>query len=387
MLTARGSRAQEDDDLRTTLAILASFVLVLGASGQNSAKVKTAKTNLGQVNKKINEVKKDIRENVTKKHYISLELEKADKNLDEIAGAVEDTQSQLAKNLMEQKLVASDLAASTADMEKVRERVKRRIRSMYKQGPDSVYLVLAGSRDVAAFASRKAILERIAAEDRSLFDEAKLLRQRIADRKAKKDQVVAQVAALEKRQRTEKLRLQAAMSQKNILLSEVKKDISQLQAQLDDLDRQSNQLESEISRYQSGGGTYVKPHKGKLLMPTSGRLSSPFGYRIHPIAKTRRLHAGQDIAAPTGTTIKSAASGVVISAGRRGGYGNCIVVDHGGGLSTLYGHCSRINVRAGQKVSQGQKIGAVGSTGYSTGPHLHFEVRIKGKPVNPKGYL
>lgn len=99
------------------------------------------------------------------------------------------------------------------------------------------------------------------------------------------------------------------------------------------------------------------------------------------------MHTGQDIAAPSGTAIKAAGSGKVITAAYLNGYGNTVVIDHGGGVSTLYGHCSRLFVSVGQTVSQGQKIAAVGSTGYSTGPHLHFEVRINGKPVNPLGRI
>lgn len=373
--------------MRTTLAVLACLVLALSAFGQNSKKVDTAKKNLGKVNQQKHGIRQEIKENLAEKHDLSMQMQKVDKNLDVAAAAVEDTQDQLTKNRLEQEEVAMDLAASNASMNKIKSQLSARIRSMYKQGPDSVYLVLAGSKDVAAFASRKAMLERIAAKDRALFDEAKALRQRIADRKAKKDKVVAEIALLQKKQMQEKIRLQSAMRVKAGLLKDIKKDINKLKAQLDDLDRQSSRLEDEISRYQSGGGAYVKPHKGKLLRPVNGRLSSPFGYRVHPIAKTRRLHAGQDIAAKSGTPIKAAASGVVISAGWRGGYGNCVVIDHGGGLSTLYGHCSRLYVSRGAKVSQGQRIAAVGSTGYSTGPHLHFEVRIKGKPVNPRGYL
>jgi len=126
---------------------------------------------------------------------------------------------------------------------------------------------------------------------------------------------------------------------------------------------------------------------GRFQLPAQGRLSSPFGYRTHPISGASRLHAGQDIAAPSGSPIYAAETGVVSSAGWRGGYGNATVIDHGGGLATLYAHQSRFGVRAGQQVTRGQLIGYVGSTGYSTGPHLHFEVRENGTPVNPAGYL
>lgn len=122
-----------------------------------------------------------------------------------------------------------------------------------------------------------------------------------------------------------------------------------------------------------GGGGWVRP--------VSGPVTSGFGPRWG------RLHAGMDFGAPTGTPIFAARSGVVSYAGTMSGYGNIVLIDHGGGITTAYAHQSRIMVSPGQSVSAGQQIGAVGSTGNSTGPHLHFEVRVNGSPRNPAGYL
>jgi murein DD-endopeptidase MepM/ murein hydrolase activator NlpD len=116
-------------------------------------------------------------------------------------------------------------------------------------------------------------------------------------------------------------------------------------------------------------------------------VTSGFGYRTHPIFGGRRLHAGIDLRAATGTRVESAADGVVVHAGWRGGYGNAVVVDHGGGLATLYGHLSAVHVDVGEEVDAGEAIGAAGSTGGSTGPHLHFEVRSDGTPVDPRTFL
>ncbi len=121
--------------------------------------------------------------------------------------------------------------------------------------------------------------------------------------------------------------------------------------------------------------------------PVTGPITSPFGARVDPVIGGLHVHTGIDIGAPSGTTIGAAADGHVIFAGSYGGYGNAIIIDHGGSVSTLYGHCSQIFVGVGQDVQRGQAIGAVGMTGYATGPHLHFEVRIDGRPQDPMSYL
>ncbi|HUG85116.1 MAG TPA: M23 family metallopeptidase, partial [Euzebya sp.] len=126
---------------------------------------------------------------------------------------------------------------------------------------------------------------------------------------------------------------------------------------------------------------------GSMIIPTEGRISSEFGYRIHPLSGARRLHAGMDIAAPGGTPIHAGAAGVVDFVGWRGGYGNTVIVDHGGGITTLYAHQSRTGTSVGSQVAQGEVIGFVGTTGYSTGNHLHWEVRVNGDPQNPRNFL
>lgn len=130
------------------------------------------------------------------------------------------------------------------------------------------------------------------------------------------------------------------------------------------------------------------PGAGGLVNPVPGApITSPFGYRVHPIYGDSRLHTGIDIGASEGTPIRASGGGVVVSAGWISGYGNATIVDHGGGLATLYAHQSSMAVSAGQQVSQGQVIGRVGCTGSCTGPHLHFEVRVNGAPVNPMSYI
>ncbi|HVF20882.1 MAG TPA: peptidoglycan DD-metalloendopeptidase family protein [Mycobacteriales bacterium] len=132
-----------------------------------------------------------------------------------------------------------------------------------------------------------------------------------------------------------------------------------------------------------GGG---RVGKGGMLWPTPGPVTSPYGYRMHPIYGYRRMHAGIDIGAPTGQAIVAVLTGTVVTAGPMGSYGNLVVVDHGDGLTTAYAHQSRVAVRSGQRVDRGAVIGYVGSTGASTGPHLHYETRVNGDPVDPMRY-
>lgn len=148
------------------------------------------------------------------------------------------------------------------------------------------------------------------------------------------------------------------------------------------------QAAAQRSQPSAPSGTAAPPaSQGALLWPANGPKTSDYGWRTHPIFGTRRFHAGIDIGAGSGVPIVAADSGVVVSAGTQGGYGNTVVLDHGGGLATLYAHQSSMAVSAGQRVARGEVIGFVGSTGYSTGPHLHFEVRVNGGTRDPMGYF
>ena len=164
--------------------------------------------------------------------------------------------------------------------------------------------------------------------------------------------------------------------------------VADLRAQQDqleaDLQAESDRI-AQLARDASGGPALGN---GRFVLPVPGPVTSPFGYRSDPITGATKFHAGVDLGSACGTPIKAAGTGVVIQAGfDSGGYGNMTLINHGGGLSTLYGHQSSIIVAAGQSVTQGQVIGYVGSTGKSTGCHLHWEVRVDGTPVDPMGYV
>ncbi|MFQ5517153.1 MAG: murein hydrolase activator EnvC family protein [Acidimicrobiia bacterium] len=197
----------------------------------------------------------------------------------------------------------------------------------------------------------------------------------VEDRRAALADLAATVAA-----RTEDI--EDELASQRALLAGVDREIEHFEGEIDHLEREQEKIEELIRLEQSGGSA-----PSVLLRPVPGPITSPFGYRVHPILGTRKLHTGIDFSAAYGQDIKAAGNGRVILAQWYGGYGKAVIVDHGGGVSTLYAHQSSIDVGYGQQVTAGQVIGHVGSTGLSTGPHLHFEVREWSVPVDPMKYL
>ena len=224
---------------------------------------------------------------------------------------------------------------------------------------------LAEARDAVALAKRQAAVET---------RRAKGLRDQL---KHKNDQLVA----LKSEQLSVAAATRQARREKTTALARVERDIRTWEAPAAQLARESAALAGVI-RGQQGDGKF----SGALAWPVAGPITSPFGWRVHPIFHVRKLHTGIDIGAGYGVPIHAADGGRVIYATWMSGYGNTVVIDHGGGISTLYAHQSSFAVGGGL-VSKGQVIGYVGSTGYSTGPPLHFEVRVNGNPVDPLGYL
>jgi len=176
-----------------------------------------------------------------------------------------------------------------------------------------------------------------------------------------------------------------ASRSKEIYMSSLKNNIAEIQRQEAAMDEQSKQIEKDILAAQRA----VEYAGGEMLWPAPGNytVTSNFGGRADPITGVWSSHGGTDIRAPYGASIVAANSGVVIFSGWHYSYGNYTIVDHGGGIATLYAHCSKLLVSKGQAVSRGEQIALVGSTGYSTGNHLHFEVRINGVRTQPMDYL
>lgn len=208
--------------------------------------------------------------------------------------------------------------------------------------------------------------------------------------KAQRDVVISRRAALEglrSEQDAVRQDVRAQETQQKSLADEAQARVAEFEAQIAALRAESGTITAFLRGLQAGQAL-PSGSRGIVSSPVPGsRLTSDFGHRRHPVLGTARMHDGVDFAAPAGTPIRAAAPGTVVFAGPRGGYGNTVIIDHGSSLATLYAHQSSVHVVHGAVVTAGEVIGAVGSTGLSTGPHLHFETRVAGVPVNPLLYL
>ncbi len=273
------------------------------------------------------------------------------------------------------------------------QRFSRRIRQGYMEGPVTYVDVVLGAKTLSDFLDRQYYAEKFMEQDSALVRTL-----RAAQRQVQREQLELAVKVTEERQAANELqaRTQAVFTQSQAqqkLQDRILGDIAELERFYNELERESLEVEAslaaELARRErirlSNPRAYRQlPRLGRsFARPVHGVMTSPFGYRMHPVLRYRRLHTGIDYGAVTGTPVYAAGGGEVFHAGLRGGYGKCIIILHGGGIQTLYGHLSRIAVNPGQAVKRGQYIGNVGSTGLSTGPHLHFEVRRHGVPVNP----
>lgn len=266
------------------------------------------------------------------------------------------------------------------------ELFKTRMRVLYQNMSQSSLEVLIESKSFSEFLSRLELLALVKANDEKLIKEISMAKENTEVKKQEKLQKLNEkIAELEK--------LNSKLAKDKTSRAKVLTDLETQQESLkraekreDDLIAQSKKLEKDLIKLQDANKKYAG---GIMKWPTPGytRISSPFGMRIHPIYKKKKMHTGIDIDAPSGATIVAANSGKVILAGWNGGYGNCVIIDHGDGIATLYAHQSKILVKVGDELKKGDTVGKVGSTGLSTGPHLHFEVRVGGEPKDPKKYV
>ena len=347
-----------------------------------------------EANKK-SEAEKTIGTVYEQLHAIQIELDTATADLKQV---------QADRIRLDQDITKTE-AELKAAQERLQSREKvfyKRVRDIYINGRLSYLDVVVGSKDFSDFANRMEMLKRILQADMELINTIKTEREEIASKKAKLEADRAKVLELEKVAQEKQTIINQKKAERQAVLERAMNDRDTAERAYNELMASSASITAMLQQRAaeraaaaaaasqgSGGGattTWVQG-TGQLAAPVNAPITSDFGWRIHPIYGTSRLHAGTDFGVDEGTPVHAADGGVVVEAGWISGYGYTVIIDHGNGMSTLYAHNSDVAVSPGQTVSKGQVVSYSGNTGGSTGPHLHFEVRINGEPTDPMGYL
>jgi murein DD-endopeptidase MepM/ murein hydrolase activator NlpD len=315
--------------------------------------------------------------------------------------------SRIAANHEQLRASTRRLADLTDQLQSILRKLDRRTQAFtaravaaYKAGPTGNLDALLSSQSFGDLMDTYTYYQSAVAEDASLMHQIQDLRDAIETHRTAVENSQRAILAARARLQNDRHAVARERSKKRLALADLKSLIHQKHAAVNQIETKKTALEQAIAEnqresaqigalLQAAGGPAgpALSGGGQFLWPAVGPITSPFGWRIHPIFGTREFHAGVDIGVPYGTTVAAADSGTVEFAGTMTGYGNVVVIDHGAGLATLYGHLSAYSVMVGQVVGRGSPIANVGCTGYCTGPHLHFEVRLNGSPVDPLPYL
>lgn len=363
-----------------------------------NGRLEDARTGAGVVERQVGDAQAQLAEADRRLLALTDQLQAREVELDEATAVHEAAAARTARAQARLSEVTARLDASRDRLERDQDRFGDRIAAAYMYGGTlQMAEAMLASRDISELVQTGYYVRSVLDDDKHLVDRVTEATRSIAERRRQADQLrdtlATEQAAAERARRdveraTEVQRDLTRMvaeqrASRQDTLARLESDLHSYTQLVAAYEAESARLAEELaqSRWQAAA-----PGKGGLLWPTSGRAGSGYGQRTHPIFGTRRMHTGVDISGPTGQPIIAAAPGKVVSAGWRGGYGMAVVIDHGGGLATLYAHQSRLDVSDDQVVEAGQRIGAIGSTGQSTGPHLHFEVREDGAPRDPMAW-
>ncbi len=351
-----------------------------------------------EIEKNIEDSKNQIADKKETLESINAEIDKLDKELTTAMSELTTINNKLADVTKQLEDANIRLVEATKEKEAQQDTLEKRIRYMYEFGEVSYLETIMDSKSFSDLLNRVEYLNTIHEFDQNMYNELEAREKEITELVATIDSSKQEIEVLQKQATQKRDELQANVEQKEALNRKISKDINLLNKQLEAEEQASKNVEAmiqaEIKRQQELAAQQnnkppVKYTGGKLMWPSdTTRISDPYGWRPkHPITGKSTMHSGVDIAAYLGTNVYSAESGTVLSAGWISGYGNAVIIMHDNGLTTLYGHLSSYNVSAGDRVTRGQVIALCGNTGNSTGPHIHFEVRLDGVAVNPMDYV
>lgn len=372
--------------------ILIIFIIVLSLLGlcgivvaENLEDLQNKKSDLqnqiNESNEQIQEIKIELTENLEQLNNISEKIYNYESEISSLETELNTIETEIQKTSDKLNIVETNYNLQ-------KEAFQARMVAIYEAG-DIVYLdVLLNSNSFSDFISNYYLIGEIAKYDNNLLENIEEQKKQIESAKSLLEEKKKNLNVLKKNKEKTAIALENSKVIRNSYVSRLSEQEKETQSKIDEYQTELNNLESQIVALTTGniGSDYIG---GEFAWPAPGytTITSRYGMRIHPILKTARVHTGTDIAMPTGAYIIAANDGIVIKSMYTTGYGNMVMIDHGGGVSTLYGHGSEIIAQTGQEVKKGDIIMKAGSTGWSTGPHLHFEVRINGTAVDSLPYI
>jgi len=367
--------------MRTFFALLLALLIFsnLSLAEDTQEKLDKIQSELKKSKQELQKTKKEEQAVLGRLVVINKELKQTKQTLDKAS-------KKIIVNEKQVKVLHGEVNQKTRELSGEEKKLKIRIGEVYKSSGLNYLELLLSSQSMSDFFNRLYFFSKIVEKDAQLVDNIRTNVNQVKSKKQILEKKTKEIKSLAKTVKVKKEEISEKADEKKKLYEALKKRRQAYEGQVAELEKSSNELESLIvKKVRSSGGTIKGT--GVIAWPLKGRITSRYGYRRHPLWGGRSFHTGLDIAAKYGTPIKAADSGEVIFSGWWDGYGKAIVVDHGKGITTVYAHLSRIYKKVGSGVAKGQTIGLVGSTGYSTGPHLHFEVRKNGKHRNPMQYL
>jgi len=383
--------------------------------------VNELKDQKNEVNNNIDSKKELIEDVKSEQNNVLIQIEELEKNISIVETEIKNIDEELKSVRESCDKTTLELEEAQKEEELKYELLKKRIKVMYETKKIGYFDILLKSKNIHEFLNRLTYISSIMEYDEQIVSEYKDL---VVNIDSKLNLLKEQEDKIEflKKEKTGKLNsieqnkikkgeILASLEQKQIKYEEEVKKLEEIEEKIqleikraiEEAEKKAREEEERRAKLEAERRAKLETEKkgssnvtvqpkyngGKIVWPVEGvyNVSSPYGYRIHPISGVKKMHTGIDVPASTGTNILSAEDGFVITASYITGYGNTVIISHGGGLTTLYGHASKLLVSQGQEVKKGEVIAEVGSTGYSTGPHLHFEVRVSGSHTDPMNYL
>ena len=371
------------------LPVMVATVLAQGAppvSANPQADLDQARQKQQQLQRERQQAENDLQRIQLEVQEAQAALQAADSELIMASSRYQVLTSQLAAAEQELKRIEAELAEAIQVYNERKEFLANRVRTINEEGRVNYLAVLLGSNSFSDFISRFEMLQLIVKRDAQLFDQIRQDRVQLEHRQADAAKKKNDLATLRIEAQQNLVTVEDKREQRQVASRSLESRRQALRGQLAQYDREEQRVQQEIYEIQRrmarAGGTFAPIYPLKSVVITDN-----YGPRIHPILGTQRMHNGTDFAARTGDSVSAIEDGTVIMAEWNDAYGWLIVIDHGGGIASWYGHSSRLQVKAGDNVKQGQQIALAGSTGWSTGPHVHLEIHVNGKPANPMDYL